>query len=80
MLTHRHRDKLARVIQLNDYVVWANGKYGTTMTICTAVGATEEKVVIQKENGKTARVYPSNLLVITAQVMQNINDNVGGNL
>ena len=80
MLTYQHRDKLARVIQLNDYVVWANGKYGTTMTVCSVVGATEEKVAIMKSCGRTVRVYPSNLLVITAQVMQNINDNVGANL
>lgn len=80
MLQYRHRDKLARVIQQNDYVVWANGKYGTTMTICSVIGATEEKVAIRKENGKTVRVYPNNLLVITAQVMQNINENVGANL
>lgn len=80
MLNFRHRDMLARIIQNDDYVAWSNGKYNQRMAICRVVGATSFKVVIQKSDGKTTRVEPNNLLVITHQVMRNIDDHVGESL
>lgn len=80
MLNHRHRDMLARIIQIDDYVAWSNGKYNQRTTICRVVGGTTLKVTIQKPDGRTTRVEPSNLLVITHQVLKNIEDHVGESL
>lgn len=79
MLQHNHRDMLSKVILLNDYVVWGNGKYGKKMEIVRVIGTTDEKVVVVDNNNKMKRVYPNNLLVITQQVMFNIDNNVGAN-
>lgn len=80
MLNYRHRDMLARIIQIDDYVAWGNGKYNQSTTICRVVGATTLKVSIQKPDGKITRVEPKNLLVITHQVLRNIEDHVGDSL
>lgn len=71
---------LARIVQLDDYVAWSNGKYNQRTTICRVVGATSLKVSIQKPDGKVTRVEPSNLLVITHQILRNIEDHVGETL
>lgn len=78
MLQHNHRDILAKVIRIDDYVAWSNGKYGKKMSIARVIGTTSEKVVLVADE-KIKRVYPENLLVITQQVQFNINNNVGSN-
>lgn len=75
----RHRDIMSRIIQLDDYVIWSNGKYGQTMQVCQVMGATEEKLSLLKPDGRITRVYPNRVCVITAQVAENIRQNVGAN-
>lgn len=80
MLAYYHRDLLAKVIKMDDYVVWSNGKYNQSMQICRVVGVTANKVVILRQDNSQTRVYPKNLVVITEQVMFNLQNNVGANL
>ena len=79
MQRYYHRDILQKVIQLEDYVVWSNGKYNQQMQICKVKGVTTNKVSIEKNDGSLTRVYPHKLLVISQQVLFNINNNVGAN-
>jgi len=79
LLKHTHRDILAKVIQMNDYVVWSNGKYNQTMKVCRVVGVTRRKVLVLKPDGTTTRVYPNSLCVITQQVFFNLENHVGAN-
>lgn len=80
LLRHIHRDKLQRVIRHDDYVAWANGKYGKGLEVCKVIGTTENRVqIFNLEKNKTTYSYPNNLLVITQQVQANIDGNVGIN-
>lgn len=79
MIRYHHRDIIQKVIQLNDYVVWSNGKYNQQMQICKVVGVTQNKVTIEKGDGTLTRVYPNKLIVVTQQVYHNIENNVGAN-
>ncbi len=80
-LGHIHRDKLNRVIRLGDYVVWANGKQGTGLTICTVMGSSSEKLRLGRmDTGRMTNVRPENVVVITAQVIRNYEGNVGANM
>lgn len=80
LLKHIHRDKLQRVIRPNDYVAWANGKYGKGLEVCKVVGTTEKRVqIFNLEKNKTTYSFPENLLVITQQVEANVEGNVGAN-
>lgn len=80
MLNFLHRDILNRVIKQNDYVVWSNGKYGQQMQICSVESATELTVRIVKPDGRLTNVSPKKLLVVTQQILDNVNNNVGANL
>lgn len=81
LLNHIHRDMLNRVIRLDDYVIWSNGKYGQTMEVARVIGVTAQKVKIQVvSQNRSTLSYPTNLIVITAQVMANLDGNVGANL
>lgn len=71
------RDMLGRIIKHGDYVVWANGEYGRKMEIAEVLWVHPKQVKIRKlASGHESRVYPENMLVITAQVMANIEGNV----
>lgn len=81
LLNHIHRDRLNRVIRLDDYVVWSNGKYNQPLRIGRVTGVTEQKVQIQVlDENRITRSYPKNLIVITAQIMANLEGNVGANV
>ena len=80
LLSHIHRDKLYRVIRLDDIVVWGNVKYNQGLEIARVVGVTPLKVRIHVlSSGKTTLSYPENLIVISAQVQANLDGNVGVN-
>lgn len=70
-----------RVIRNGDYVVWSNGKYGQRMKLCNVVGATEEKINILPVGAHRQTIaYPSNLMVVSAQIERNLEGNVGANM
>ncbi|MCS5737059.1 UNVERIFIED_CONTAM: hypothetical protein RF648_20655 [Kocuria sp. CPCC 205274] len=79
LIKHVHRDMLSRVIKLGDFVAWSNNEYGRAITLGKVVGTFPEKIKIQviNEGDRITRVYPHNVMVITAQVMANIEGNVG---
>lgn len=77
LLSHAHRDLLGRVFRYNDYVVWSNGKYNSIMQVCRVTNTTNLMVTLLKPDGTTTRAYPSNLIIITQQVYDNLNSNVG---
>jgi len=81
LLNHTHRDKLQRVIRMDDYVVWSNGKYNQSMEIARVVGVTTQKVRINVlSTQSTTLAYPKNLIVISAQIVANLEGNVGANM
>ena len=81
LLSRTHRDKLQRVIRMDDYVVWSNGKYNQTMEIARVVGVTDQKVRINVISSQsTTLAYPTNLIVISAQIVANLEGNVGANM
>jgi len=81
LLKHIHRDMLNRVIKIGDIVVWGNGKYLQKMEICRVVGTTAQKVSMQViSSGSLTRALPSNMIVISAQIAQNLEGNVGANI
>lgn len=80
-LGRTHRDMMTRVIRLGDYVVWGNKKQGTGMTVCIVQGCSSEKIRLQRlDTGRMTNAYPENIVVISAQVEQNLNGNVGANM
>lgn len=79
-LGHIHRDKLGRVIRLDDVVVWANGKYGRGLTLGIVAGSTEGTVrIARQDTGRMTNVNSDNLIVITHQAEENLRGNVGAN-
>ncbi|MGL5582108.1 MAG: hypothetical protein ACRDCE_14290, partial [Cetobacterium sp.] len=57
------------------------GKYGQRMRLCEVMNATEEKVNILPVGSQRVTIaYPSNLMVVTAQIEKNVEGNVGANL
>lgn len=80
MLSHLHRDMLNRVIQQSDIVAWTNGKYGQRLQFCRVESTTNQTVRIIKPNGRLTNVSPSNLLVVTQQINDNYERNVGINM
>lgn len=81
MLGHLHRDLLNRVIKQYDVVVWANRKYGTGLTICRVMDSTPETIRLHKlTDDKLTNVNPNNVIVITQQINDNLENNVGSNL
>ncbi|MGL5579782.1 MAG: hypothetical protein ACRDCE_02255 [Cetobacterium sp.] len=80
-LPYNHRDMVHRVIRRGDYVMWSNGKYGQRMRLCEVMNATEEKINILPVGAQRVTIaYPSNLMVVTAQIEKNVEGNVGANL
>ena len=80
LLRHIHRDKLQRVIRLNDYVAWGNGKYGKGLEVAKVIGTTPNRLqIFNLEKNKTTYAFPDNLIVITQQVEANVEGNVGVN-
>lgn len=80
-LGHIHRDALTRVIRRGDMLLWTNRKQGNGMIFAVAESSTPESVRIRRlDTDRLTNVKPENLLVITAQVETNLNDNVGANM
>lgn len=79
MLKFIHRDILSKIIQLDDFVIWSNGKYNSQLQVCRVVGMTAEKINLLKQDGRQTRVSPSKTVVITQQVHHNIENHVGAN-
>lgn len=79
-LNHTHRDMVLRIIRLRDVVAWTNKKYGQGLILCTVEGSTGEKVRIAKPDGTLTNVRPDNVMVVTHQVIKNIEGNVGRNV
>lgn len=79
-LSHTHRDMVGRVIRQGDILVWANGRQGSFMRLVEVMGSTEETVRVRKPNGRLTNVTPARVLVVTAQMIRNIEGNVGANL
>ncbi len=71
---------LNRVIQQHDVVAWTNGKYGQKLQFCRVESTTEQTVRIVKPDGRLTNVAPSNLLVVTQQINDNYERNVGINM
>lgn len=81
LLKHIHRDMLNRVIKHGDYIAWANSDYGSKIRIGVVSHTTAKKVyfTLPAEENRLTRAFPKNMLVITNQVMANIEGNVGLN-
>lgn len=80
-LPYIHRDRLRRVIRLNDVVAWTNASRGQGLVFGKIVGATTALVQIERQDsGKMTRVNPESLIVITQQVIDNVENNVGSNV
>lgn len=93
LLPHIHRDRLNRVIRIGDYVLWAPNVAKVRFIFGTVTGVTRKRVYVklmqdiqrkdEEGNILPVREYPirlksENLLVITQQVLANIEGNVGG--
>lgn len=76
------RDKLQRVILLNDVCVWSNRSYGLGLKLVRVIGFNANSLKVRVlDTGNVTRVEDStNLLVITQQINANIADNVGANI
>lgn len=79
LLKHIHRDMMNRVIKHNDYIAWANSDYGSKIRIGRVSHTTAQKVyfTLPLEGNRQTRAYPANMIVITSQVLANIDGNVG---
>lgn len=74
-----HRDMLGRFIKNRDVVAWSIGNQGYLLKVLQVVGSTAKRVkVYDPEKGKSKDVLPSNCIVITQQVLANIEHNVAG--
>ena len=77
MQSFYHRDMLGRFIKNRDLVAWSIGNQGYLLKVLQVVGSTEKRVkVYDPEKGKTKAVLPANCIVITQQVLSNIQRNV----
>lgn len=76
------RDKLQRVIRIGDVCVWANKKYGKGLDLVRIDGYNKKSLrVINIETGAITRIEDTkNLIVISQQILANIDGNVGANL
>lgn len=79
-LSHTHRDMLKRVIRQRDVVAWTNKKYGQGLILCTVESSTVEKIRVSKPDGTLTNVLPENVMVVTHQVIKNLEGNVGANM
>ncbi|MCS5737593.1 hypothetical protein, partial [Herbiconiux daphne] len=84
LLRHIHRDMLNRVIRIDDIVAWPPFEINTRLKFGTVVGTTPKRVYVQLKTDTREevrpypiRISPQNLLVITQQVLANIEGNVG---
>jgi len=72
-----HRDMLGRYIKNRDIVAWSIGNQGYLLRVLQVVGSTAKRVkVYDPEKGKSVDVLPTNCIVITQQVLDNIQRNV----
>ena len=75
-----HRDIMGRIIRVNDFCIWSNGKRNQSLDIVKVVYFTNEKVrCINLKTGVKGNKYPSNLMVVTQQLSDNMLNNVGAN-
>lgn len=77
MQKYYHRDMLGRYIKNRDIVAWSIGNQGYLLKVLQVVGSTAKRVkVYDPEKGKSKDVLPTNCIVITQQVLNNIERNV----
>lgn len=77
MQSYYHRDMLGRFIKNRDLVAWSIGNQGYLLKVLQVVGSTAKRIkVYDPEKGKSKDVLPSNCIVITQQVLDNISRNV----
>lgn len=84
MLKHIHRDMLNRVIRHDDVVAWSPFEKNTRIKFGIVTGTTPKRVYVKLKTDTretvrehSIRINPVNLLVITQQVIANIQGNVG---
>lgn len=84
LLKHIHRDMLNRVIRIDDIVVWGPQGANTRIKFGTVTGVTPKRVYVKLKTDirdevrpYPIRLAPHHLLVITQQVVANIEGNVG---
>lgn len=85
LIRHIHRDMLNRVIKMDDIVAWCPRMDNERLKFGVVTGTSPKRVyVLLKTDIRTpVRDYPiriksENLLVVTQQVIANIEGNVGG--
>lgn len=72
-----HRDMLGRFIKNRDIVAWSIGNQGYLLKVLQVVGSTAKRIkVYDPEKQKCKDVLPTNCIVITQQIMDNIARNV----
>lgn len=72
-----HRDMLGRFIKNRDVVAWSIGNQGYLLKVLQVTGSTEKRVkVYDPVMGKSKSVDPQNCIVITQQVIANLEKNV----
>lgn len=80
-LDYVHRDKMLRPIRGGDIVVWTNAKKGSHLQTGVVINATSQRIKLQMlEVDKTRIVSPDNCVVITQQLLCNVDDNVGASM
>lgn len=76
-----HRDMLGRFIKNRDVVAWSIGNQGYLLKVLQVTGSTAKRVkVYDPEMGRSKSVDPQNCIVITQQVMANIERNVANSV
>ena len=72
-----HRDMLGRYIKNRDVVAWSIGNQGYLLKVLQVTGSTAKRVkVYDPEMGRSKSVDPQNCIVITQQVISNLERNV----
>ena len=76
-----HRDMLGRFIKNRDVVAWSIGNQGYLLKVLQVTGSTAKRVkVYDPEMGRSKSVDPQNCIVITQQVIDNLERNVANSV
>lgn len=72
-----HRDMLGRFIKNRDVVAWSIGNQGYLLKVLQVTGSTAKRVkVYDPEMGRSKSVDPQNCIVITQQILSNLEKGV----
>lgn len=76
-----HRDMLGRFIKNRDVVAWSIGNQGYLLKVLQVTGSTAKRVkVYDPEMGRSKSVDPQNCIVITQQILSNLERNVANSV